>query len=79
MLFPTGIIEVSTPRKWRFLLYFIPYTITEFQPPETLSNIPRVGIVAMWKTFFSAPQNAKKKENQMKHKNQVRNRLLIDS
>ena len=31
----------------------------------------------MWNTCFSAPQNAKK-ENQLKHKNQVRNRLLID-
>ena len=29
----------------------------------------------MWKTFFSAPQNAKK-ENHFKHKNQVRNRLF---
>ena len=33
---------------------------------------------AMWKTCFSAPQNAKK-ENQLKHKNQVRDRLYIDS
>ena len=32
----------------------------------------------MLKTCFSAPQNAKKKK-QLKHKNQVRNRLLIDS
>ena len=31
----------------------------------------------MWKTRFSAPQNAKK-ENQLKPKNQVRNRLFID-
>jgi hypothetical protein len=30
------------------------------------------------KRVFSAPQNAKK-ENQLKHKNQVRNILLIDS
>ena len=31
---------------------------------------------AMWKTCFSAPQNAKK-ENQLKHKNEVRNRHLL--
>jgi len=30
------------------------------------------------KTCFSGPQNAKK-ENQLKHKNQVRNKLFIDS
>jgi len=30
----------------------------------------------MLKTCFTAPQNAKK-ENQLKHKNQVRNRLLL--
>jgi len=32
----------------------------------------------MWKTCFSAPQNARK-ENKLKHKNQVRNSLFIDS
>ena len=32
----------------------------------------------MSKTCFSAPQNAKK-ENQLKRKNQERNRLFIDS
>jgi hypothetical protein len=47
LVFPIGIIEVLTTRKWYFLLYFIPYTITDFQPPENLYNIPRVGIVAM--------------------------------
>jgi hypothetical protein len=31
----------------------------------------------MWITCFSVPQNAKN-ENQLKHKNQVRNRLFID-
>ena len=33
---------------------------------------------AMWKTWFSAPQNVKK-EYQLKHKNEVHNRLFIDS
>ena len=32
----------------------------------------------MWKTCFSASQNAKN-ESQLKHKNQVRNRHLVDS
>ena len=32
----------------------------------------------MWKTCFSASQNAKN-ESQLKHKNQVRNRIFIDS
>jgi len=32
----------------------------------------------MWKTCYSAPQNAKK-ENQLKHNYQVRNRLFIGS
>jgi len=32
----------------------------------------------MWKTCFSASKNAKI-ESQLKHKNQVRNRLFIDS
>ena len=35
-------------------------------------------IWAMWKTCFLAPHIAKK-ENQLKHKNQVHNRLFIDS
>ena len=33
---------------------------------------------SMWKTCYSAPQNSKK-ENQLKHKNQVHNKLFIDS
>jgi len=32
----------------------------------------------IWKTLFSAPQN-EKKENLLKHKNQVRSTLFIDS
>ena len=37
-----------------------------------------VRIGAMWATYISAPQNAKK-ENQLTHENQVRTRLFIDS
>jgi len=32
---------------------------------------------ALWKTFFSAPQNAKK-EKQLEHKNEVHNGMFID-
>jgi len=32
--FPIGIIQVSTPRKWSFLLYFS--TLHDYRPPNTL-------------------------------------------
>ena len=38
LAYPIGIIQVSTPRKWCFLLYFSPYTITDlnhFNPIST--------------------------------------------
>jgi hypothetical protein len=56
----------------------VSYTITEFQASETLSYIPRV---AKWNDeknlFFSSSKC--EKGNQLKHKNQVRNKLFIDS
>ena len=33
LVFPIGIIQVSTSRKWSFLLFSVPYTITDLQPP----------------------------------------------
>jgi len=36
LVFPIGIIEVSTSRNCCFLLYSIPYSITELQAPEAL-------------------------------------------
>ena len=32
LVFPIGIIQVSTSRKWRFFIISVPYTITELQP-----------------------------------------------
>ena len=32
LVFPIGIIQVSTPRKWVFLRFSVPYTITDLQP-----------------------------------------------
>ena len=36
LVFPIGIIEVSTSRKYFFDLISVPYTITDPQAPETL-------------------------------------------
>jgi len=77
LVIPISIIEVSTLRKEFFYFIPVPYTITDLQAPETLQYIPRG---AKWndvKNLISAPQNAKK--NQLKPKNQVRNRHFIDS
>ena len=76
LAFPIGIIQVSTPRKWIFLLYFSSFH--DYWPSTTLislvNNVGRNGV--MWKTCFSASQNAKN-ESQPKHKNQVRNRIFL--
>ena len=72
------IIEVSTSRKCCFWHYFS--TLHYYWPPNTLKSLVHTSW-GKWndvKTFFSAQQNAKK-ENQLKHKNQVRNRLFFDS
>ena len=37
LAFPIGIINVSTPRKWSFLLYFSP--LHDYWPPTTLSQL----------------------------------------
>ena len=37
LAFPIGIIQVSTPRKWSFLLYFS--TLHDFWPPTTLISL----------------------------------------
>jgi len=36
LVFPVGIFEVSTWRKWRFDFIPVRYTITDFQVPQTL-------------------------------------------
>ena len=76
---PVGIIQVSTPRKWSFLIYFI--SIHVYWPPTTsisLVNYSLGKIVWCEKRAFQLLTNAKN-ESQLKHKNQVRNRLFIDS
>ena len=74
---PIGIIEDSSSRKWCFWLYFS--SLHDYRIPSTWHSLVRTSWGEMErckKTCFSAPQNAKK--NQLKLKNQVRNRLLID-
>ena len=77
LVFPIDIIEVSTKWIWCFLLYFssLRFLTTKYLKLFSTFLVGRNGV--MWKTCFSAPQNAKK--NQLKHKNQVHNRHFIDS
>ena len=77
LVFPISIIEISTKRKWSF--YFIS-VLRRLRTPKHLNPFStflmgRNGTI--WKTCSSAIQNAKK-QNQLKQKNQVRNRLLIE-
>ena len=79
LAFPIGIIQVSTPRKWSFLLSFS--SLHDYCPPKTFiswvhNTFGRNGV--MWITCFSASQNAIN-ESHLKHKNQMRNRLFINS
>ena len=37
LAFPIGIIQISTPRKWRFLLYFSSFH--DYWPPTTLISL----------------------------------------
>ena len=64
--------------KWCFWIFSVPYTIIDPNHMKPFSSylVGRNG--AMRKTCFSVLLNAKK-DNQLKHKNQLRNRLLIDS
>ena len=75
---PIVIIEVS-PTNMKFFTLF--HFLTRFRTSKYLKLfstflVGRNG--AMWKTCFSALQNAKK-ENQLKPKKQVHNRHFIDS
>jgi len=58
---------------FQFLTRFL---TSKYLKPFSTYLVGRNG--AIWKTSFSAPQYVKK-ENQLKHKNQVHNRLFIDS
>jgi len=79
LVIPNGIIEVSIIWNCLFftLFQFLSWLLTSYHLQLfCIYFVVRKG--AMWKTCFSAPRNAKK-ENQLKHKNQARNRLFIDS
>ena len=76
LVFPIGIIQVSTARNWSFLLHFS--SLHEGWPPTTLISLVHNSLCEMERSCFSASQNAKN-ESQLKHKNQVRNRHFIDS
>ena len=79
LAFPIGIIQVSTPRKWIFLLYFS--FLHDYWPPTTLISLAHILLGEMEWCEKRAFQLLKitKIESQLKHKNQVRNRLFIDS
>ena len=79
LVFPISIIQVSTPRKWSVLLYFS--SLHDYWPPSTLISLVHNSLGEMErceKRAFSAFRIAKN-ENQLTHKNYVRNRIFIDS
>ena len=78
MVYPIGIIEISTARKWGFWLYFS--SLHNYWPPTTWNTLVH--------TSWAERENCEKqsyqllimrKKNQPKHKNQVRNGHFIDS
>ena len=78
IVFPIGIIEVSTHEYEVFTLF---QSLTRFLTSKYLKLFSTYLVGqsgAMWQTCFSALQNAKK-ENQLKPKNQVHNRHFMDS
>ena len=78
LAFPIGIIQVSTPRKWTFLLYFS--SLHDYWPPTTLFSWVHNSCGEMeWceKRVFQLLKMRQKKV--IWNKNQVRNRLFIVS
>jgi len=74
LVFPIGKIEVTTPRKCSFWFYICSlHDYWNWSTWNTIVHNSR-GEIFRVKTCFSAPQNVMK-ENQLKHKNQVRNRF----
>ena len=60
LVFPIGIIQVSTPRKWSVLLYFS--SLHDYWPPSTLISLVHTSLSEVErceKGCFSASQNAK--------------------
>ena len=78
LAFPNGIIQVSTPRKWSFLIYFSSFH--DYWLPTTLISLVHMRW-AKWSdvknVLFSFSKSEKWKSAETK--NQVRNRLFIDS
>jgi len=77
LVFPVGIIEVSPPPKTTFFTLF--HFLTRLRTSKYLKPFSTYLVGwngAIWKKCFSATQNAKR-ENQLKHKNQVRNKILL--
>ena len=73
-----GIIQVSTPWKWSFILYFI--SLHDYRPPTTSISLVNTSLGEMeWceKRAFHLPKCEKRKSAETK--NQVRNTLFIDS
>ena len=71
-------MKIRTHENEIFYFISVPYTITDFQALETLQYIPRG---ANWNDVKNVLFSSSKCEtkNQLKHKNQVRNRLFIAS
>ena len=59
LAFPIGIFQISTPRKWRFYFISVPYTITDLNHFNRIITKFLGGNGLMWKTCFSAFENAK--------------------
>ena len=78
LVFPIGIIQVSTARKWSILFYFSSFH--DYWPPTTLISLVHNSLRELEWCEKRAFQLLKmRKMSQPKHKNQVRNRLFIDS
>ena len=78
LVFPIGIIQVLTTRKWSFLLYFS--SLHDYRTPTTLISWVHNSLGEMEWCEKRAFQLLKmRKMKLIWNKNQVRNRLFIDS
>jgi len=76
LVIPIGIIEVSTPRKLSFLLYFS--SIHHYVPPSTWNSLVHTSLGEMEQCEIVLFSSSKwEKDNQLNHKNHVRNRRLL--
>ena len=76
LAFPIGLILVSIPQNWSFLLYFS--SLHDYWPPTTLISLVHISSGEMEWCEKRAFQLLKtQKMSQLKHKNQVRNRLFL--